>query len=105
MGDSPDVRAAKRLLDCAKRDGFAFQRIAPGPDGPLWGLRETPEWRDEIYLGGFWAPYSCSATRRRRSSLIVPGGLPVAEQVSGDALTVLHTVVSDWPLGSDWQLT
>jgi hypothetical protein len=35
-------------------------------------------------------------TRRRRSSLVLPGGLPVAEQVSGDALTVLHTVLSDW---------
>jgi hypothetical protein len=25
-----------------------------------------------------------------------PGGLPVAQQVDGDALTVLHTVVCDW---------
>lgn len=97
MTDSPDVAAAKRLLDAAKSSGFAFERIAPGPDGPLRGVRETLEWVDEIYLGGFWEPDSCSAIRRRRSSLIVPGGLPVAQQLRGDALIVLHTVVCDWP--------
>ncbi len=86
-----------RLLDCAKRDGFAFQRIAPGEDGPLRGFRETPEFLDEVYVAGFWEPDSCTAIRRRRSSLIVPSGLPVTERVTGDALTVLHTVVCDWP--------
>jgi hypothetical protein len=70
---------------------------APGPDGPLRGVRETARWVDEIYLAGFWEPDSCSAIRRRRSSLIVPGGLPVAKQLRGDALTVLHTVLCDWP--------
>jgi hypothetical protein len=95
MGDTPDLAAAKRLLDLAKREGFTFQRIAPGQDGPLHGVRETLEYRDEIYLGGF--ANSCHATRRRRYSLIVPDGLPVTAQVIGDALTVLHTVVSDWP--------
>ncbi|MGH3548224.1 MAG: hypothetical protein ACRDQU_08945, partial [Pseudonocardiaceae bacterium] len=94
--DSPDVAAAMTLVDVAKDSGFAFQRIAPGEDGPLLGVRETEHWRDEIYLGGFWAPDSCSATRRRRSSLVVPGGLPVAQKLSGDALTVLHTVLRDW---------
>ena len=97
MTDSPDLAAAKRLLDHAKRQGFSFQRVAPGEDGPLWAVRETIEYRDEIYLSGFWASESCTATRRRRSSLIVPGGLPVTERVTGDALTVLHTVVADWP--------
>ncbi|MGH3784292.1 MAG: hypothetical protein ACRDRO_27650 [Pseudonocardiaceae bacterium] len=96
MTDSPDVAAAMRLLDAAKNGGFVFQRIAPGPDGPLRGVRQTEQWRDEIYLGGFWEPDSCSATRRRRSSLVVPGGLPVAEELCGDALTVLHTVLCDW---------
>lgn len=94
--DSPEVAAAKRLLDDAKERGFSFRRLAPGPDGPLWGQRETMDWVDEIYLGGFWRENSCNATRRRRSSLVLPGGLPVAEQVTGDALTVLHTVLSDW---------
>jgi hypothetical protein len=101
MADSPELVAAKRLLDVAKNDGFAFERIAPGEDGPLRGVRQTPQWRDEIYLAGFWAPNSCSATRRRRCSLVVPGGLPIAERVSGDALTVLHTVLSDWPPDPD----
>lgn len=96
MTDSSDVAAAKRLLDAAKTRGFAFQRIAPGPDGPLLGGRETEHWHDEILLGGFWARDSCSAIRRRRSSLIVPGGLPVTDRLSGDALTVLHTVLCDW---------
>ena len=94
--DGPELAAGKRLLDMAKSRGFAFERIALGPDGPLHGVRETLQFRDEIYLNGFGAPDSCSATRRRRSSLIVPGGLPVAQQLRGDALTVLHTVLWDW---------
>ncbi|MDQ2884020.1 MAG: hypothetical protein M3Y48_23435 [Actinomycetota bacterium] len=96
MTDSPDVAAAMTLLDVAKDGGFSFQRIAPGPDGPLLGVRVTEHWRDEIYLAGFWAADSCSATRRRRSSLVVPGGLPVAQELRGDALTVLGTVLRDW---------
>jgi hypothetical protein len=82
-------------MDVAHELGFHFDRIAEGPDGPLLGVRESIDWRDEIYLAGF--SDSCTAIRRRRSSLIVPGGLPVAKRVSGDALTVLHTVVCDWP--------
>jgi hypothetical protein len=81
--DNPELAAAKRLLDIAKSRGFAFERIAPGKDGPLRGVRETLQFRDEVYLGGCGAPDSCSATRRRRSSLIVPGGLPVAQQLRG----------------------
>ena len=88
---------AKRLLDTAKDQGFTFQRIAPGSDGPLRGVRETVEFLDEIYLAGCGQPESCTAIRRRRSPLVVPGGLPVAVRVTGDALVVLHTVVSDWP--------
>lgn len=94
IADNPDLMAAMRLLDAAKDAGFTFQRIAPGPDGPLRGMRESIAWQDEIYLGGF--ANSCHATRRRRWSLIVPGGVPVARRVEGGALTVLHTVVSDW---------
>jgi hypothetical protein len=92
--EGPQLRAAKRLLDLAKNQGFTFQRIAPGEDGPLFARRDTPEYRDEIYLGGF--SDACHATRARRCSLIVPSGLPITARVSGDALTVLHTVVSDW---------
>jgi hypothetical protein len=97
MTDSPDLAAAKRLLDTAKDQGFTFQRIAPGPDAPLRGIRETVEFLDEIYLAGCGQPASCTAIRRHRSSLVVPGGLPVTDRVTGDALVVLHTVVSDWP--------
>lgn len=96
MVDSPEVAAAKRLLDAAKDAGFTFQRIALGEDGPLRGVRQSIEWVDELYLAGFWEQDSCSAIRRRRCSLIVPGGPPVAQRVDGDALTVLHTVVCDW---------
>lgn len=92
--ESPDLVAAKQLLDAAKRGGFSFQRVAPGPDGPLWGVRETLEWRDTIYLAGF--SQACTATRARKFSLIVPGGPLVTERVGGDALSVLHTVVCDW---------
>ncbi len=83
-----------RLIDAAKRYGFRFRRVAPGPDGPLCGVRETEHWQDTIYIGGFSG--GCSATRCHRSSLLVPGGLLVAERVCGDALNVLNTVVSDW---------
>jgi len=44
---------------------------------------------------GCGAPQSCTAIRRRRLSLVVSGGLPLAERVSGDALTVLCTVVTE----------
>lgn len=96
MAESRDVVIGMRLLDAAKRRGFQFRRVAPGPDGPLWGVRDTDEWQDTLYLAGFWMPGSCSATRRRKSSLIIPGELLVAERVSGDALNVLNTVVSRW---------
>jgi hypothetical protein len=92
--DGPELTAAKRLLDAAKRQGFTFQRIAPGPDGPLLGVRETVEYRDTCYLSGFGE--GCSATRARKYSLVVPGGLPITERVTGDALMVLHIVLSDW---------
>lgn len=93
--DSPELAAAKRLLDAAKREGFTFHRIAPGQDGPLFGLRETLAYRDTCYLGGFTA--GCSATRARKSSLLIPGGPLITARVDGDALTVLHTMVTDWP--------
>jgi len=93
--DSPDLLAAKRLLDLAKDHGFRFQRVVPGEDGPLLGRRQTLAWIDEIYLAGF--SDSCSAIRRRRFSLILPGGLPVTERITGDVLTVLHVVMTDWP--------
>lgn len=91
--ESPDLVVAKRLLDAAKRGGFHFQRVAPGTDGPLWGVRESLEWRDTIYLAGFGQ--ACTAIRARKSSLIVPGGLLVTERVGGDAISVLRTVC-DW---------
>jgi hypothetical protein len=94
MADSPELAAAKRLLDTAKRDGFVFQRVAPGDDGPLLGTREGIDYRDTCYLGGFGD--CCHATRARKSSLVMPGGLPITERISGNALEVLHTVVVDW---------
>jgi hypothetical protein len=95
-GDGPEMLAAKRLLDDAKRQGFSFHRIAPGEDGSLRGVRESVQWREEIYIGGFSDATSCSAIRRRRSFLIVPGELLVTERVVGDAITVLYTVLYDW---------
>lgn len=87
--DGPDVTAAKRLLDAAKREGFAFQRIAPGEDGLLFGVRETLVCRDTCYLG--WFSADCSATRTQKSSFVIPGGPLVTARVDGDALMVLHT--------------
>lgn len=36
---SPELAAAMRLLDQAKAQGFRFERVIPGPDGPLLGVR------------------------------------------------------------------
>lgn len=69
--DSPEVVIGKRLLDLAKSHGFVFRLLAPGPDGPLWGIRETECWRDTIYIGGF--SDGCSATRSRKSPCWCPG--------------------------------
>jgi hypothetical protein len=96
MVDSPQLVAAMRLLDAAKDAGFTFERIAPGEDGPLHGVRQTREFIDEVYVAGCGEPDSCTAIRRRRYSLIVPGGLPVTQRLAGDALTVLHIIVIDW---------
>lgn len=74
MADSTDLATAKRLLDAAKDAGFAFQRIATGEDAPLRGLRRSAEFLDEIYIGGCGQPNSCTAIRRRRCTLLVPGG-------------------------------
>lgn len=76
MADSPELAAAKRLLDDAKDRGSPSSGSHRGQDGPLVGVRETLQRRDTIYLGGFGQ--ACSATRARKSSLVVPGGLSVA---------------------------
>jgi len=91
---SPELAAAMRLLDAAKDAGYSFTRLAPGEDGPLYGVRDGVEYCDRIYLAGFGA--DCHAIRSRRYSLVVPGGAPVTERVAGDALSVLHTAVFDW---------
>jgi hypothetical protein len=93
VADSPELAAAKRLLDLAKDRGFRFWRTAPGEDGPLWGERESLEWLDTIFLAGF--SDSCNAARIHKSSLVVPHGSLVTERVSGDAIEVLHTAC-DW---------
>lgn len=94
VADSPDVITGMRLLDAAKRHGFVFRRIAPGPDGPLEGVRESAEWRDVVHLGGF--SNGCYAWRERQSSLIVPGGALAQTRTQGSALTVLNEVLT-WP--------
>ena len=90
--DSPDVVIAKRLLDHAKLRGFAFQRVAPGPDGALMGYRVSEEGVDFIHLEGF--SRHCFAWRKRTSSLIVSEDALVQCRVEGSALDVLHEVLT-----------
>lgn len=97
MPESPDVVIGRRLLDHAKAHGFQFRRVAFGPDAPLWGVRESEQWRDTVFIGGF--SDSCSATRQRKSSLIVPGDLLVTDRIEGTALNVLNKIVT-WDAGS-----
>jgi hypothetical protein len=94
--DSPDVVIAKRLLDHAKLRGFAFQRVAPGDDGPLVGKREGGAWVDIIHIAGF--SRDCLAVRQRTSSLILLSGNGLVERrVEGSALDVLNEVLT-WEL-------
>ena len=90
--DSPDLVSAKRLLDHLKLCGFRFQRTAPGPDGPLLGIRVSGPWTDTVHLAGF--SRDCYACRRRNSSLIVPGDGLVERRAEGTALTVLNEVLT-----------
>ena len=104
--ESADIVIAKRLLDQAKLQGFQFQRVAEGPDGPLLGIRHTGDCTDTLYLGGF--SRDCHALRERTTSLRVPDGALVERRVTGDALHVLNAVLI-WgryeppPLSDCWQ--
>lgn len=91
-GESPDLMVAMRLLDQLKLDGFHFERCAPGEDGPLMGNRVSGDKVDLIHIEGF--SRDCFACRQRISSLIVPGRGLVERQVEGDALDVLHEVLT-----------
>lgn len=93
--DSPDVAVAKRLLDQAKRSGFAFQRAALGVDAPLVGYRVSDDWLDLIHLEGF--SRDCLAWRQRTSSLIVSADALVQRRVQGSALEVLSEVLTWQP--------
>jgi hypothetical protein len=60
--------------------------VVPTSDGRT--VRKMADWTDLTYV--------VVDVEGNGQQLIVPGGLPVAERVSGDVLTVLHTVLSDW---------
>ena len=89
---SADLLAGMALLDTAKQRGFHFRRTAPGPDGPLEGIRETGQWRDVIHLAGF--SRNCSAWREHTTTL--PHNSTVQICAEGSALHVLNEVLT-WP--------
>jgi hypothetical protein len=93
--DSTDVAAAKRLLDYAKLSGFTFQRAAPGADAPLIGYRVRDGWVDLIHIEGF--SRDCFAWRKRTSKLLVSADALVQHHVEGNALDVLHEVLTWQP--------
>ena len=95
VADSEDLALAKQLIDDLKRDGFTFQRIGLGEDAPLLGIRRAGHWADEVYITGLDEP--CTAIRRRRSRLVLPGAPPVMTKIDGDAITVM-IAVCDWPV-------
>ncbi|HET9257299.1 MAG TPA: hypothetical protein VFO16_19155 [Pseudonocardiaceae bacterium] len=65
MSESPGVRAAMWLLDTARAQGFRFERIAPGPDGPLRGVRETAQSRLSAPFPGSRRPVGSTIRARR----------------------------------------
>lgn len=83
---------ATRLLDRAKRCGFAFWRAGAGEDGPLVGYRVTGSWVDVIHIAGF--SRDCLAVRQRTSSLILHTAESADRRVEGSALDVLNEVLA-----------
>ncbi|MDQ3761202.1 MAG: hypothetical protein M3460_05735 [Actinomycetota bacterium] len=63
-------------------------------------MRETLEWRDTIYLAGF--SQACTATRARKSSLIIPGGSLVTHRVDGRGDRAAHRDLRLGPLNPGW---
>lgn len=92
---SPDVMIAKRLLDYAKLNGFAFQRTAPGADAPLVGYRVSDGWVDLVHIEGF--SRDCFAWRKRTSPLIISPDTLTQCQVEGSAIDVLNEVLTWQP--------
>jgi hypothetical protein len=90
---SAELAAAMRLLDARQGAGVQLPNALPsGRTVRCSACGKASIYRDTVYLAGF--SERCHARSRR--NLIVPGGLPVIDRVDGDALTVLHTAVSDW---------
>jgi hypothetical protein len=95
--DSPDLAAAKRLLDAAtKNQGFRFQRIAPGPDGPLGGSARPSSFSMSCISAGSGSPTRAPPSGAAAARCWCPADCRSPPGVEGDALTVLHTVVTDW---------
>lgn len=97
--ESADLVIAKRLLDYAKQGGFAFQRTAPGEDGPLVGCRVGDSCIDLIHIEGF--SHDCFAWRKRVSPLIVSNNT-VVQQVEGGVLEVPNDVLT-WERGRNYR--
>lgn len=85
-GDDPELVAAIR-----RAEACGFQFILPRPGAAWWGERATARWRDIVYLD---PTGPCNAARSGRG----PDGPQGTDQVTSDALTVLHTVCERWPV-------
>ena len=82
-----------RIDQRCQAQGFSFQRISPGLDPPVLGVRKGIDYRDTVYLAEFGERcYVMSPPLEPDRA----GRLPVTNRAGGDALTVLHTAVSGW---------
>lgn len=92
--ESPDLAAAKRLLDAAKCGGVSLRAGGAGSGRAAVGRAGDPP------VARHHLPRRVQPGMHRHPGPQVvfdrPGRTVVTQRLDGDAVSVLHTVVCDW---------
>lgn len=89
-------------LDAAKNQGFRFQRITPGPDDLLQGVRQAPSFYDEVYLAPHPAtPLRAANTRRADGHRPVDGAPQATRSKSRSGNQPSYKVIPPAPARGD----